>query len=59
MEPPSCLAWMANGWWDDGKVIYNYRKNDLADNGLTVPLPVCPICNLFLGWSHVNPNLKL
>jgi hypothetical protein len=34
------------------------EENGLANNGLTVPPLMCPICDLFLGWSHVNPNLK-
>jgi hypothetical protein len=40
------------------KLFVIVEENGLAYNGLIVPLPVCLICNLFLGWSHVNPNLK-
>jgi hypothetical protein len=41
------------------KIFITIEKNDLVDNGLIVPPLVCPIYNLFLGWSHVNPNLEL
>jgi hypothetical protein len=41
------------------KLFVPVEENGLADNGHTIPPLVCPICDLFLGWSHVNPNLNL
>jgi hypothetical protein len=40
------------------KLFVTVEENSLANNGLIVLPLVCPICDLFLGWSHVNPNLK-